>query len=328
MGPSLSRSAGEGLQFAECPNLPSDSDPRTDDLVQPFQIDPFALRGRLVRLGATVDRILSQHDYPEPVAAILGEAITLAVVLAGALKYDGIFTLQTKSDGPVRLTVADVSTGGAVRGYAQYDAERLGEIGLRPGQSPSVPQLIGKGYIAFTVDQGEDTERYQGIVELIGTTLAECAQHYFRQSEQIQAGIKLSVGRAGQNGAWRAGGLMLQRVPPEGGYTVIADDVEDGWRRAMVLMSSATPAELVDPELPPRRLLFRLFHEDGVRVFETHPLEARCRCSKERIGRILRSFPAEDIEDMGKDEVTTVTCEFCNTRYDFAPEEFVPAASA
>jgi molecular chaperone Hsp33 len=310
--------------------LPADTDPRSDDLVQPFRIDPFALRGRLVRLGPTVDRILSQHDYPEPVAAVLGEAITLAVVLAGALKYDGIFTLQTKSDGPVRLIVADVSTEGAVRGYAQYDRDRLDQLlpAPSPGSSPSVPELIGKGYIAFTVDQGEHTERYQGIVELIGATLAECAQHYFRQSEQIQAGIKLAVARSGVDGAWRAGGLMLQRVPPEGGYTVIADDVEDGWRRAMVLMSSATAAELVDPELSPHRLLYRLFHDEGVRVFETHPLEARCRCSSERIGRILRSFPAQDIEEMSKDEVITVTCEFCNTRYDFAGRDFAPLASA
>jgi molecular chaperone Hsp33 len=309
--------------------LPDDHAPRSDDLVQPFRIDPFALRGRLVRLGPSVDRILSQHDYPEPVAAVLGEAITLAVVLAGALKYDGIFTLQTKSDGPVRLIVADVSTEGAVRGYAQYDRERLDQVPApNLGSSPSVPELIGKGYIAFTVDQGEHTERYQGIVELVGATLAECAQHYFRQSEQIQAGIKLAAARSGAGGAWRAGGLMLQRVPPEGGYTVIADDVEDGWRRAMVLMSSATPAELVDPELSPHRLLYRLFHDEGVRVFETHPLEARCRCSKEWIGRILRSFPAEDIEDMRKDKVITVTCEFCNTRYDFAGEDFAPLASA
>ena len=157
--------------------MPAETDPRRDDLIQPFRIDPFALRGRLVRLGPTIDRILSQHDYPEPVAAVLGEAITLAIVLAGALKYEGVFTLQTKSDGPVRLIVADVSTEGAVRGYAQYDRERLPE--LRPG-SPSVPELIGSGYIAFTVDQGEHTERYQGIVELAGATLAECAQHYFR----------------------------------------------------------------------------------------------------------------------------------------------------
>src|SRR5438270_1571102 len=190
-----------------------ESETRSDDLVQPFRLDPFALRGRLVRLGPTVDRILSQHDYPDPVAAILGEAITLAIVLAGALKYDGIFTLQTKSDGPVRLIVADVSTDGAVRGYAQYDSERLEaalEPGLRPGHSPSVPDLIGAGYIAFTVDQGEDTERYQAIVELVGATLAECAQHYFRQSEQVQAGIKLCVARSGTPGPngrrWRAAG--------------------------------------------------------------------------------------------------------------------------
>ena len=291
---------------------------RPDDLVQPFRIDPFALRGRLVRLGPTIDHILSQHDYPEPVAAMLGEAITLAVVLAGALKYDGIFTLQTKGDGPIRLMVADVSTAGAVRGYAQYDDTKLAAaLAAARGPSAPVPRLVGSGYIAFTVDQGEDTERYQGIVELAGATLAECAQHYFRQSEQVQAGIKLSVGRAGHDGSWRAGGLMIQRVPPEGGYDVIPDSAEDGWRRAMVLMSSATSEELVDPELSPHRLLFRLFHEDGVRVYGTQPVEARCRCSRQRVEGILAAFPADEIADMKKERVVTVTCEFCNTRYVF-----------
>jgi molecular chaperone Hsp33 len=289
---------------------------RTDDLVQPFQIDRFALRGRLVRLGPAIDHMLTQHAYPEPVAAMLGEAITLAVVLAGALKYDGIFTLQTKGDGPIRLMVADVSTEGAVRGYAQYDDAEL-EAALAGTPAPSVPTLVGRGYIAFTVDQGEDTERYQGIVDLNGATLAECAQHYFRQSEQLQAGIKLSVGRAGPEAGWRAGGLMIQRVPPEGGWGVLPDDVEDGWRRAMVLMSSATEQDLVDPELTPHRLLFRLFHEDGVRVYHTHGLEARCRCSRERIESILRAFPAAELDDMKKDRVTTVTCQFCNRRYEF-----------
>jgi molecular chaperone Hsp33 len=296
--------------------LTSSSDGCPDDLVQPFQIDPFALRGRLVRLGPAIDRILSQHDYPEPVATLLGEAITLAVLLAGALKYDGIFTLQTKGDGAIRMMVADVSTDGAVRGYAQYDAAKLDAAA---DAGAPVPDLVGAGYIAFTVDQGEDTDRYQGIVELAGDTLADCAQHYFRQSEQLQAGIKLAVGRGA---AWRAGGLMLQRVPPEGGYGPIADDVEDGWRRAMVLMSSATAAELTDPLLPPRRLLYRLFHQEGVRVYDTHPLAARCRCSRERIETILRAFPADEREDMRKERVVTVTCEFCNRRYDFDAADF------
>ena len=300
----------------------SDAVTGPDDLVQPFRIDPFALRGRLVRLGPAIDRILSQHAYPEPVAAILGEAITLAVVLAGALKYDGVFTLQTKGDGPIRLMVADVSTSGALRGYAQYDAAKL-EAALTDATvaALSVPRLLGSGYIAFTVDQGEDTDRYQGIVELAGATLAECAQHYFRQSEQIQAGIKLSVGRAGARGTWRAGGLMLQRVPPEGGYGVIADDVEDGWRRTMVLMSSATAEELVDAQLAPEDLLFRLFHEDGVRVFSIHGIAARCRCSRERIERILRAMPASDIRDLASDKEVAVTCEFCSTSYTFPQSE-------
>src|ERR1700738_1016775 len=302
----------------ERPTLNSPTKTVPDDLIQPFRIERFALRARLVRLGPAIDRILSQHAYPEPVAAMLGEAITLAVVLAGALKYDGIFTLQSKGDGPIKLMVADVSTAGAVRGYAQYDAAKLDTAlsGARRALPP-VPGLVGSGYIAFTVDQGEDTDRYQGIVELAGTTLAECARHYFRQSEQLQAGIKLSVWRAGPGGTWRAGGRMLQRVPPEGGYAVIADDVEDGWRRAMVLMSSATSEELVDPDLPPHGLLYRLFHEEGVRVYDTHSLEARCRCSRERIEGILRAFPPDELDDMRKEGATTVTCEFCNTRYVF-----------
>ncbi|MBV9829139.1 MAG: Hsp33 family molecular chaperone [Alphaproteobacteria bacterium] len=306
--------------------MPDTHSPTPDDIIQPFQIDPFALRGRLVRLGPSIDRILSQHDYPDPVAAILGEALTLAVVLSGMLKYEGIFTLQTKSDGPIRLIVADVSTAGAVRGYAQYDRERLDAVPpAASGDSPSVPDLMGGGHIAFTVDQGEHTERYQAIVELSGTTLAECAQHYFRQSEQIQAGIKLAVARSGENGAWRGGGLMLQRVPPEGGYAVIADDVEDGWRRAMILMSTATEQELVDPQLSAHRLLYRLFHDEGVRVYDTHPVEARCRCSRERIGRVLRSLPPDDIAEIRQDKVTTVTCEFCNTHYEFTAEELAPS---
>lgn len=296
--------------------------PPRDDLVQPFQVEASALRGRLVRLGPLVDTIIARHAYPEPVAQMLGEAIVLAVILAGALKYDGIFTLQTKGDGPIRLMVVDVTTAGAVRGYAQYDAEKLDRALAAAGGAAiagSVPRLLGAGYIAFTVDQGEHTDRYQGIVELQGATLGECAHHYFRQSEQIQAGIKLAIGR-GASGAWRAGGIMLQRLPEEGGVAAErgGEAEEDAWRRAMVLMSSGTAGELLDPDLAPNDLLFRLFHEDGVRVFAPHPLEPRCRCSRERIERILRAMSEEDIAALAADdEAVEVTCEFCNTRYDF-----------
>jgi molecular chaperone Hsp33 len=282
----------------------------SDDLVQPFQIDSFQLRGRLVRLGPLIDEILTRHAYPEPVAALLGEAIALAVALARALKYEGVFTLQTKGDGPVRLLVADVTATGHVRGYAQFDAARLARAAttLAP-----VPSLLGAGYLAFTVDQGEETERYQGLVELVGGTLADCAHHYFRQSEQIQAGIKLAVER-GPDGHWHGGGLMIERLPDEHGRREEGDEL---WRNAVILMSSCSDAELADPALPPDRLLYRLFHEPGVRAHAARPLVAQCRCSRERVERVLRALPPAELDDMVVDGRISVTCEFCNATYDF-----------
>src|SRR5690348_2451643 len=289
-----------------------------DDLVQPFQIDPFRLRGRLVRLGPLLDEILTRHDYPEPVATMLGEAIALAAALAGALKYAGVFTLQTKGDGPIHLLVADVTSDGAVRGYAQYDREKLAKAtaALPAGAAigDSVPRLLGAGHLAFTVDQGEHSERYQGIVELQGATLADCAHHYFRQSEQVEAGLKVAVARCPDDAGiarWRGGSLMIQRLPPEGDAAK-RDAAEDGWRRAVILMSSSTSRELVDPGLPPEALLFRLFHEDGVRAYRRHDLTARCRCSRERVETVLRMMPADELATMKIDGHIIVTCQFCS----------------
>jgi molecular chaperone Hsp33 len=302
-----------------------------DDLIRPFQIGPFALRGRHVRLGAALDRIVGGHNYPDAVAELLSEAIALAALLAGALKYDGIFTFQIKGDGPIRLLVADVTSAGAVRGYAQFDTVKLESVGTgrasRPGQTRAgntVPRLLGAGHLAFTVDQGQDTERYQGIVELIGATLADCVHHYFRQSEQIGAGIRVAATRL-DTGNWRAGAIMIQRVPEEGGTTEAAEPAsesgEDDWRRALTLLGSCSDAELTDPALEPDALLYRLFHEDGVRVYPAQLLEARCRCSRERIEDVLRSLPEEDLAELVVDGRIGVTCEFCSTRYSFSDDE-------
>jgi molecular chaperone Hsp33 len=298
-----------------------------DDLVRPFEIEPYHQRGRLVRLGPLLDRIIGQHDYPPAVGALLGEAIALAVALASTLKYDGVFTLQTKGDGPIRLLVADITTDGAVRGYAQFDAERLAEV-IATGAA-SVPRLLGAGYLAFTVDQGEDTERYQGIVALEGATLAECIHHYFRQSEQIAAGIKVAVER-GAEGAWRGGCLLIQKLPDgdRSEYLGTREELEDGWRRALILMGSATARELTDPDLSPEDLLFRLFHEDGVRVFRTHAVRAECRCSRERIDRVLRSLPFDERQGLGEaDGSITVTCQFCNASYRFERDDVAAIAA-
>jgi molecular chaperone Hsp33 len=191
-----------------------------------------------------------------------------------------------------------------------------------------VPRLLGAGYLAFTVDQGEDTERYQGIVALEGASLADCIHHYFRQSEQIATGIKVSVGRDAE-GAWRGGCLMVQRLPPEQSrdLTVDRDETEEGWRRALILIGSCTARELIDAALAPEALLFRLFHEDGVRVFRTHGLRAECRCSRERIERVLRALPSDDRRSLGDDGKLGVTCEFCNRSYSFDADEIAAIAA-
>jgi molecular chaperone Hsp33 len=285
-----------------------------DDLIQPFQIDRFDLRGRLVRLGPAVDTILTRHAYAEPVAALLGEAVALACVLAAAMKYEGIFTLQTKGDGPVRLLVADVTSEGALRGYAEVDAARLEAALAGPVENP-VPRLLGAGHLAFTVDQGPHTERYQGIVDLAGATLAECAHHYFRQSEQLDAAIRLAAARDAA-GHWRAGAMMVQRLPgARDDDAWDGDGVEDGWRRALTFMGTATSAELLDPKLAPNDLLFRLFHEDGVRAFRPRPLAARCRCSRQRVADMLARLPREEVLACREPETgeVVVTCQFCNT---------------
>jgi molecular chaperone Hsp33 len=299
-----------------------------DDLVQPFQIDAPGLRGRLVRLGPLVDEVLRRHDYPQPVAELLGETLALAAALAGALKYEGVFTLQTKGDGPIRLMVADVTSDGQMRGYAQFDEERLVSALDGPIGSP-VPRLLGAGYLAFTVDEGPDTERYQGIVELIGGTLADCAHHYFRQSEQLQAGIRLACGLTrAEDGSqrWRAGALMLQRLPEEGGSgngdAREVEEAEDDWRRSLFMMGSSRSDELLDPHLAPNDLLFRLFHEDGVRVYPVHVLKAECRCSRARVAGMLKALPRQEVESLKlDDDAVIVTCEFCSAQYRFDDDD-------
>jgi molecular chaperone Hsp33 len=295
--------------------VPELSGPKAaEDFALPFAVGATRLRGRLIRVGPALDRILGQHDYPDAVATMLGEAIVLAAALAGALKYDGVFTLQTKSDGPIRLLVADVTAQGDVRGYAQFDADKL----ARATAGAPVPRLLGSGFLAFTVDQGEHTERYQGLVELQGATLAECAHHYFRQSQQLEAGLKVAVAR-GTDGRWRGGGLMIERLPSED--ALHADDVEEDWRRAVILMSSCTDVELTDAALEPDRLLYRLFHEPGVRVQPARGLAAKCRCSRERVEGVLAALPRDALDEMIVDGRISVKCEFCSARYEFDEED-------
>ncbi len=275
------------------------------DFVQTFQIEDLNIRGRLIRLDRTYAEAIRAHGYPPFIDKLVGEILVLAAVLASALKYDGVFKLQVQGDGPVSLIMADITSDGAMRACAKL------REGVDPGDIPegaSIPQTLGAGHMAFTVDQGPDTDRYQGITEITGATLAECAQNYFRQSEQIETAIAIT---ADANGSSHAAGLMVQRLPKARD----GEQEEENWRRAVILMSSITNKELLDPSLSATKILYRLYHEDGIRLYEQGALRHECRCSEDRVSQTLRAFPRAEFDEMAEDGLITVTCEFCRTDY-------------
>lgn len=317
----------------------SDEPGAGDDQVLPFQVDALDVRGRAVRLGPMLDVMLGRHAYPVVVSRLLGEAIALTALLGSSLKFDGQFQLQTRTDGPVDMLVVDFIAPGALRAYARFDADRVAAAG---GARPA--DLLGKGHLALTIDQGAHMQRYQGLVPLDGQGLEEAAHQYFLRSEQIPTRVRLAVAEemtAGQS-RWRAGGLMVQFLPqssdrqrqaeldpgdaPEG--TVRNPFVEDdAWVEARSLVETVEDHELIDPAVSSERLLYRLFHERGVRVFESARLADRCRCSSDRILEMLKRFTDEEKQAMvGEDGDIGVTCEFCSTRYHFRPEDLTPPA--
>ncbi|MBN8530692.1 MAG: Hsp33 family molecular chaperone HslO [Alphaproteobacteria bacterium] len=310
--------------------------PEGNDYVVPFVLHGTSLRGRLVRLSESVNGILTKHKYPEPVSKLLGELLVLTAMLGATLKYQGVFTMQLKSDGPVRFMVADYTSEGHLRGYVSLDEEVFNiEKNIMPDAPMDFLALLGKGYLAITVDQGEEMERYQGIVELRGRTLVDAVQEYFHRSEQLEVLLVTAIGKemteqksGRRKRSWHAGGLMLQRMPEEGGNTEIRldkkispEDREEGWRRARILGGSVKYEELLDWTLPPDTLLYRLFHEDGVWVYNVKEVAAKCRCSRKRIASVLGSMKREEVESMKVRGKITVTCQFCNSKEIFSSEQ-------
>ncbi|NML74983.1 Hsp33 family molecular chaperone [Rhizobium sp. S-51] len=314
-----------------------------DDRVVPFQVEGLDVRGRAVQIGPLLNTILSRHDYPTPVARLLAEAIVLTVLIGTSLKFQGKFTVQTKSDGPVDLLVADFTTPENVRAYARFDEERLAEAIAAGRTSPE--ELLGNGVLALTIDQGNFMQPYQGIVPLDGASLEDIAGVYFRQSEQIPTRVRLGVAEFFDRDAegrprrsWRAGGLIAQFLPeaPERmrqpdlhggdgdeGSSALSED--DAWAEARMLVETIDADELTDPQIGAERLLFRLFHERGARVYEPNAVYDRCSCSRDKIKGVLGNFSEEEIAASETDGVITVTCEFCSSSYRYEAQEVLNA---
>ncbi len=307
------------------------------DAVRPFAVEGLDVRGRSVALGPILEKILGRHDYPEPVSRLLAEAIVLTSLLGTSLKFDGRFTLQTQTHGPVSMLVVDFETPDAIRACATFDAERV--AGLIDAGAATPEALLGHGHLAMTIDQGKHMQRYQGLVELNGISLEEVARRYFERSEQIPTEVRLAVGElyTRQDGdapvkSWTGGGLLIQFLPeaPERMRQADIDpgdapagtvrheiDEDDAWVEAKALVDTVQDVELTDPEVSVETLLYRLFHERGVRLFDAQPIADKCRCSRDKVANVLANFSADEVKEVTVDGKIVVTCEFCSTTYEF-----------
>jgi molecular chaperone Hsp33 len=297
------------------------------DFVRSFQIEGMNVRGRIVHLTDAADRVIAAHGYPDSVSRVVGEALALAALLGASLKFDGTLTIQTRGTGPVRMIVADYASPGTIRACATFDRHDVERLGA----TPAFGALVGDGSIAITIDQGDDMERYQGIVPLAGDGLADGAMSYFERSEQIPTRIKLGVatlsarGTDGARPHWRAGAIMIQNLATLGGQNAPKVESSDDWVRASALFATTEAHELVDPQVDAERLLYRLFHEDGVRVFERQPLSFGCRCSADRVATVLAQYPQSELSGLADDDgMIRATCEFCSTVYQFEPKDVQP----
>ncbi|CCZ30855.1 heat shock protein HSP33 [Proteobacteria bacterium CAG:495] len=306
--------------------MPTQNNQNFDTCVS-FFIDNGAYQGRLIRMSSVLDTIIGKHCYPRPVAAVVAESTVLAAMLASTLKYEGLFTLQTQSNGAVSMVVVDVTSEGKIRACASFDEEHLKqnqELRKTSGEIEAAPHLMGKGHLAFTVDQGPNTELYQGIVDLQGKNLTECALRYFKQSEQIDTDLKLFLqAPEGESESWLAAEIMLQKMPLKGGNESSPEEMEEAWNEAKVFMESLTQDEVFDAELTSEQLLHRLFHANNLSISKCKNYSFGCRCSREKLLQTLSTFSEDDINAMLENNKVTATCHFCSEKYVFDKGELI-----
>ncbi len=288
------------------------------DFVLPFDLPGLGLRGRIARLDEVSSRALSAHALPEAAQRVLAEALVLSSLLGSALKLEGRISVQTKGDGPLSLLVTDYFAGGGLRGYARFDESRIDDF----PSGALFSELTGEGVLAITIEPKPGAKAYQGLVPLMPEGLAPSAEGYFGRSEQLPTLLKLAAGpiyRAGADDGWRAGGIMVQAVPE----SVVGEVTEsDDWRRVQMFLETLEPYELLDTNLSAESVLWRLFHEDEVRVQPSQSLEFQCTCDEGKVRAVLRSYPESELVELTEsDRVVRTRCEFCGEAYVFPVEE-------
>ena len=288
----------------------------SENIVQPYLIDNGMSRGQAVRLTTVLDTIIGQHGYPESVGKFLAEASVLTALLASSVKYDGVFTLQIQSEGAISMLAVDLTTDGKMRGYARFDESALKQAEqASDGKTGALSSYFGKGTLAFTTEHGGQT--YQGIVALEQSSLTDCVLNYFRQSEQIDTEIRLAVGAPDGKPGWIAGAVLLQKMPfdKKAAELLKKEEADDLWTTASVLLESLRDFEILDTTLGLEQLLYRLFHLNDLHFFATKRIEFGCRCSQEKVIKMLQRFSPQDRKDMVVDGVIKTQCRFCGKSY-------------
>jgi len=284
------------------------------DFVLPFELEEAGLRGRIVRLDAASTRALSAHPLPEPAQRVLAEALGLSALLGSSLRFEGRLSLQLKGDGPLNLLATDYFAGGGLRGYARLDEKRFAAAGC----PEHFAKLVGQGVLAITIEPKKGAQPYQGLVPISPEGLSASAETYFSQSEQLPTMLRLAAGPVYKSGAghgWRAGAFMVQAVP---GKQADTTEQSDDWQRIELFMKTIEDYELLDTQVPAESVLWRLFHDDEVRVRKSLPLRLECSCRAENIRSVLEAYSAEELKDLpDPDGVIRTRCEFCGNVYEF-----------
>jgi molecular chaperone Hsp33 len=311
-----------------------------DDTILPFQLDRSDIRGRVARLDGALEQMLRQHNYPAEVSGLLAEAAILTALIGQTIDLRWKLSLQIRGDGPIRIIATDFfgprakGAPAKMRAYASYDAAQLAAAAGTPFEK------IGKGMFAVLIDQGSNSAPYQGVTPLAGGSLAQCAQNYFSQSEQLPTRFALAVAQSSLPGTaetWRGGGVMLQHMPkasplmsqkePAEDEVVPAagqdqnTDTQENWTRVTTLLDTAEETELIGPLVSPRQLLTRLFHEENPRVFDPQTVQFGCTCGPDKVRQTMSIYSAKDIRHMTNEHgKLTADCQFCGAHYEFDPQ--------
>ncbi len=297
---------------------------RPDDIVVPFYIEEAQVRGRLVRLGSELDKILKNHCYPPIINHYLAELVAIGVALSTDTKQEGLFTLQITGGKIIKMMVVDVTSEGDVRACAKWDDEALTSLLESSSEAPLLHDLFSNAFLVFTIDLVTTDDRYQAVVELAGTTLSECMHHFFRQSDQVSTGLVVGTQIDINGDDYLAAAIILQKLPPASDSSVEEiEKEEDDWFTNLSLLGTVTKNELLDKTLTANTLLYRLFHERNIRVLPAREIVSKCYCSRQRIEEILSNFSEPDLVDMIVDSQISVTCEFCNETQTFDEADWI-----